>query len=110
MFLGSQDFSGGDGGFTVQSTPRVDNGEAFDFPWTYDGSGSFTTGGSEGVAHSRLTSPTLTVVADGLVELSFDHRYSIEDGLWDGGAVFLSVNGSVFEQVPNAAFTKKSGE
>jgi hypothetical protein len=100
-----EDFSGGAGGFTVQSTARADNGNPFDSPWIYDGSASFTTGGSEGVAHSRLTSPTLTVTADGAVELSFDHRYSIEGGNWDGGAVFLSVNNAPFEQIPNAAFS-----
>ena len=100
-----ENFSGGDGGFTVLSTPRADNGNPFDSPWIYDGSGSFTTGGSAGVAHSRLTGPTLTVTTDGLVELSFDHRYSIEGGNWDGGAVFLSVNNAAFEQIPNGAFS-----
>jgi hypothetical protein len=100
-----EDFSSGDGGFTVESTLRADNGNPYDSPWVYDGSGSFTTGGSQGVAHTRLTSPTLTVSADGEVELRVDHRYSIEGGLWDGGAVFLSVNGGLFEQVSNAAFS-----
>jgi len=100
-----ENFSGSDGGFTVQSSPRDDNGNPFDSPWVYDGSHSFTTGGSEGKAHSRLTSPTLTVATGGVVELSFTHRYSIEGDLWDGGAVFISVNGSAFDQIPAAAFT-----
>jgi len=98
-------------------------------PWTYDGGvgvmqtgGWFTNGQSAETSGNvydedgnlislgpgaqfnttRLTTPVLTVTAFGPVTLSFDHRYSFEyDGqAWDGGAVFLKVNGGDFEQVP----------
>jgi hypothetical protein len=78
-------------------------------PWTYDlASGTWLANGSENLAapsHSRLTSPPVTVTQSSSVELSFTHRYSIEGDLWDGGAVFMSVNGGAFTQVPNSAFT-----
>jgi hypothetical protein len=43
--------------------------------------------------------------APGEVILSFDHRYAMEPGDWDGGAVFRSVNGGAFTYVPSFSFS-----
>ncbi len=99
----SEDFSDGDGGFTV--TNENDHTD----PWAHDAvAGTWSTDGSEnGLAneHTRLTSPELTVEADGGYVLSFDHRYDIEGGDWDGGGVFISVNGGSFRYVEGDEFT-----
>ncbi len=97
-----EDFSGSDGGYTVANSGAIEG------PWVYDGAETWTVDGSENAAaptHSRLTSPTITFTSGGPVELSFVHRYSIEGGLWDGAAVFTSINGGPFEQVPGSSFT-----
>jgi hypothetical protein len=54
-----------------------------------------------------LTSATLGVDAAGVVSLSFDHRWAFEADTtnWDGGALFLSLNGGTFAQVPGSSFT-----
>ena len=97
------DFSESDGGFTVTN-------ENHDDPWAYDaGAGTWSTDGSANGAideHTRLTSPELTVDTDGLYVLSFDHRYDIEGGDWDGGGVFIRVNGGSFRYVEGAEFTE----
>jgi hypothetical protein len=97
-----EDFTGGDGGYVVTNTGEIEG------PWIYDGSSTWTVNGSENVGaptHSRLTSPAVAVTADGPVELSFVHRYSIEGDLWDGAAVFTSINGGGFTQVPGDSFS-----
>jgi hypothetical protein len=99
----SQDFNATDGGYSVTNTGSPVG------PWTWDGAGSWFTNGTDNngaPSHSRLTSPSFAVSADGAVELSFGHRYSFESGLWDAGAVFASVNGGAFTQVLNAAFSQ----
>ena len=99
----NEDFSADDGGFTVTN----ENGHTD--PWAYDaGVGAWSTDGSEtGVAdqHTRLTSPELTVAVNGGYVLNFDHRYDIEGGDWDGGGVFVSVNGGAFRYVEGAEFS-----
>jgi len=106
------DFNSNDGGFTSASPTGV-----FDGPWTYGasagvgGSGAwFTDGQGPENTHpntTTLTSPLLVLSVAGLVTLSFDHFYTFEfDGTrWDGGAVFLSVNGGAFAEVPSGNFT-----
>jgi len=56
---------------------------------------------------SILNTPALVVKADGTVTLSFDHRWSREDGggNWDGNQLRVSVNGGGFTTVPGSAFT-----
>jgi len=99
----SEDFTAGDGGFTVTN-------ENHDDPWAYDaGAGAWSTDGSENGAineHTRLTSPELTVETDGVYVLSFDHRYDIEGSDWDGGGVFISINGGAFRYVESEEFTE----
>ena len=97
-----EDFNGGDGGFTVTDAGNPEG------PWTYDaGLGTWFTNGSSSLgapSHSRLTSPTIDISGAGEAILSFVHRYSVEGDLWDGMAVFVSLNGADFTQVLNDSF------
>lgn len=99
-----EDFAANDGGFTVTN----ENNHAD--PWAYDAvAGAWSTDGSaNGSAnqHTRLTSPELNVTTTGGYAVSFDHRYDIEGGDWDAGALFVSVNGGPFEYVEGAQFTE----
>jgi hypothetical protein len=54
---------------------------------------------------SHLDSPPLTITAAGQAILSFSHRWSFEQGFWDGGQVRVSVNGGAFTTVPAGSFT-----
>jgi hypothetical protein len=65
---------------------------------------NWTAAGGQGIVYSRLTSPTLTVPTTGPVTLKFKHRYFFEDR-WDGGAVYVSVNGADPVYVDPSAFT-----
>jgi hypothetical protein len=98
----SEDFATDDGGFTVTN-------EDHDDPWAYDaGAGAWSTDGSANGAadeHTRLTSPELSVVANGGYLVTFAHRYDIEGDDWDGGGLFISVNGGSFRYVEGAEFT-----
>ncbi|MCU0961342.1 MAG: PEP-CTERM sorting domain-containing protein [Pirellulaceae bacterium] len=98
-----ENFDGDNGGYTV-----TDDGFP-ESPWQWDsGSGTWLTTGSENLgqpSHSRLTSPAVVITESGLLELTFLHRYSIEGDLWDGGAVFISVNGGEFNQLLTDAFS-----
>jgi MYXO-CTERM domain-containing protein len=108
----SYDFNANDGGFTSTL-----NTAAFDGPWVYGaasgagGSGGWSTEGQSPENNhpntTDLTSAVLGVDAEGVVSLSFDHRWSFEadDTNWDGGAVFLALNGGAFAQVLGANFT-----
>jgi hypothetical protein len=99
----NENFDTDDGAFTVTS-------ESHDDPWAYDaGAGAWSTDGSANGAadeHTRLTSPELTVDADGSYAVIFDHRYDIEGDDWDGAALFISVNGGSFDYVEGAKFTE----
>lgn len=99
------DFDGNDGGFTVVNTDPAPPG-----PWGYDSaSGKWVANGGEsdctGPYNSQLSSPGFTMTQDGSVSVSFDHRYSFEGDLWDGGAIRISVNGGEFTLVPAENFT-----
>lgn len=104
------DFNAGGGGFSVTNF-----NDPFDGPWVYGagsgvgGSGGWSTDGQGpelGRAPSTyLTSPAIPITAAGAVTMSFDHRYSFEVDAWDGGAVFVSLNGGAFTKVPGASFT-----
>lgn len=60
--------------------------------------------GGNGNTFSSLISPSVAVTATGAVTLTFTHRYDFET-TFDGGVVFVSVNGGVFTKVPLASFT-----
>lgn len=98
-----ENFDLDDGGYVVN------NGGGPEGPFTYDiSSGTWLANGSENLgapSSSGIISPTITVTQSGPVELSFSHRYSIEGDLWDGAAVFVSVNGGGYSQIPSSAFS-----
>jgi hypothetical protein len=66
--------------------------------------GYWAAAGGVGVVYSNLTSPTLTVPVSGTVTLKFKHRYYLE-GAYDGGAVYLSVNGGTPTYLAASAFS-----
>lgn len=88
----------------------------FSGPWTYKpaigagGTGGWATDGQAAEINvactADLVSPVFTVGLAGTVRLSFEHRHSLEDEVnrWDGGAVFISVNGGPATKVPSSAF------
>jgi hypothetical protein len=104
-------FDGANTAFTATSDA------VFAGPWVHSltagvgGSGGWTTDGqgpeNQQPNTTRLTSPALTVEANGAVIVSFDHMYSFEagGGNWDGGALFMSLNGGAVTHVGSAAFT-----
>lgn len=99
----SEDFKSSDGGYTVNNVGNIQN------EWTWAADQGWSVNGNEGGDGnpnnlSQLTSPAITIPASGPVGLSFMHRYSFEQD-WDAGAIFTSVNGGDFQQVPTASFT-----
>jgi hypothetical protein len=106
------DFNANDGGFTSTL-----NTAAFDGPWVYGatsgagGSGGWSTEGQNAEDNhpntTDLNSQILGVSAAGAVTLSFDHRWAFEADAtnWDGGGVFIAINGGVFTPVLGASFT-----
>lgn len=69
---------------------------------------NWTAAGGNGNTFSSLSSPSALVGSTGNVTLTFTHRYNFEtdvNGNWDGGAVFVSVNGGSFTKVPLSSFT-----
>jgi MYXO-CTERM domain-containing protein len=98
----SVDFTTDDGGYTVTNVGNIQN------QWTWAAGEGWQVNGNEGGDNSadnvsKLTSPVLTIPIDGMLEVSVDHRYSFEVD-WDAGAVFASVNGSEFAQIPGTDF------
>jgi len=63
-----------------------------------------TNGGTGNPVSTTLASPAVTVPANGNVTLTFTHRYDFETG-WDGGAVFVSVDGAPAVYLAGSAFT-----
>ena len=100
----TEDFTGGDGGFISTEV----GGSTF--PWTLNvPSSSWRLDGDTDLGsptRNNLTSPIIDVTGTEALIISFDHRYSIEGGLWDGGALFTSLNGGEFVQVPATAFVE----
>jgi hypothetical protein len=99
------DFALNDGGFTVQNTDTPPPG-----PFVYSATVGWSADGGEsacsGPYNSKLISPNFTVPQTEEVTLTFDHRYSFEAGLWDGGQVQISVNGGPFTPVPPENFVQ----
>jgi autotransporter-associated beta strand protein len=100
---GTEDFSTHGGGFAIGTavTPETD--------WIYTAGSWRSNGQASGFGTdntSNLTSPTYLVGQTGPVTLSFSHRYSFEQGFFDGGVVDLSVNGGAFTRVPLGSFSQ----
>ncbi len=70
--------------------------------------GWLVTGANAGPANGSITSPPVTITATGEPTLTFTHRYSFEyDGTaWDGGAVYVSIDGGGFTQLAAGDFTE----
>ncbi|MCP5525153.1 MAG: hypothetical protein H7A46_26820, partial [Verrucomicrobiales bacterium] len=101
------DFADGDGGFTVENSgePPANWG-----PWEYStADGQWIALGADpncgGPFNSKLTSPAYGVPVSDEVTLNFTHRYRLEGDLWDGGQVWVSVNGGAFTPVNPDKFT-----
>lgn len=103
------------GGFTAGLLPGS-TGELAPNSWTYSATAgiganngawfvnNFEASATVAWIGLTLTSPVLSIAATGNHQISFDQRYSFEPS-WDGGQLQVSVNGSGFVTVQNAAFT-----
>lgn len=98
--LFSQDFSGNDGGFTETS----DGTDPTAFAYS-GATGTWTLEGDDtGPSTSFLASPAITITGVEEIQITFDHRYSIELD-WDGCGLFVSINGGTFTRVEEGNFT-----
>ena len=97
-----EDFSANDGGFVQEATG------ASPIPATYNsGSGTWSIEGDDsGPATNTITSPAITVPSTSGIQVSFDHRYSIEGGDWDGCGLQISIDGGEFKNVPASDFSQ----
>ena len=97
-----EDFADNDGGFVQEATGNTP------IPAFYSaGSGTWSIEGDDsGPATNTITSPTIAVPSTAGIQVSFDHRYSIEGGDWDGAGLQLSIDGGEFTNVPRSAFTQ----
>ena len=100
-----ESFTGGNGGFTA-TTPGAFKGTPFGY---VPGAGSWQVNQEDPENGSPnttiLDSPAVTIARAGYALLSFSHRWSVEQGFWDGCAVQVSVNGGAFATVPATAFS-----
>ena len=104
----SEDFTAGDGGFTQTTSGAAVN------PWTFNAEDAnwFTDGEANESAsvNHYLETPTISIPtpldSPPVLRISFDHRYSLETGDWDGGALQYRVNGGAFITVPKADFSQ----
>jgi hypothetical protein len=101
----SKTFTNDNAGFTVENTDPAPPG-----PWEYDQANAAWSapGGNAdcgGPYNSKLTTPAYTIPVSEEVTLTFAHRYSFEPDRWDGGQVWISVNGGAFTPVAATNFT-----
>jgi autotransporter-associated beta strand protein len=100
----TEDFSTSAGGFSASATAPPES------EWTYTAgswrSNAQATGGFGSVNTSYLTSPVYKISQAGPVTLTFSHRYSFEQGYYDGGAVEVSKNGGAFTRVETGSFSQ----
>jgi hypothetical protein len=100
-------FDASDGGFAVVKGIGANATLGLE-GWTYAAAaGSWRANGGTGVKNCTLNTPTMELLQAGDLLLRFSHRYNFEDdgaSRWDGGAVFVSVNGGPFTYVPTNAF------
>jgi hypothetical protein len=97
-----EDFSANDGGFVQEATGNTP------IPSIYNsGSGTWSMEGDDsGPATNTITSLPIAVPTTHEIQVSFDHRYSIEGGNWDGAGLQISIDGGAFTNVPSSAFTQ----
>lgn len=103
--LYSSNFNANNGGLNVLNV-----GGPSSPTWSYSGSGgvgntgAWSINGLNSVSTKALYSSSF-ISNGGAVTLSFDHRRNFESG-FDGGAVFVSINGSAFNYLAGSAFTQ----
>ena len=101
----SDDFEDSGGDFTSSFTRHAVGN------WAYDPRRqSWVANGSDiGIPSSKyLSTEWLTVPESGILELTFEHRYSFEfDGIrWDGGAVLFGANDGPFMTLLGSTFLR----
>lgn len=83
-------------------------------PWTYGAaggvanSGAWYVNGSTGGLANHATQALVSgnfVSTGGTVTIQFEHRFNFEAG-YDGGALFVSINGGAYNYVTNSDFTQ----
>ncbi|MFT6864211.1 MAG: hypothetical protein ACJAVK_002775 [Akkermansiaceae bacterium] len=97
-----EDFTADDGGFVQEATGNSP------IPSLYNSaSGTWSMEGDDsGPTTNTITSPPIAVALSAGIQVSFDHRYSIEGDDYDGGGLQISINGGEFKNVPASAFTQ----
>jgi hypothetical protein len=102
QLLLDEEFTANDGGFVEEATgatPIPAIYSAANGTWAMEGDGS-------GPSTNTLTSPAIAVSATAGLQVSFDHRYSIEGDDWDGAGLQISIDGGEFKNVLGSAFTQ----
>lgn len=89
------------GAGTIGNTILPVNGGIAKLPESGD---KWSTNGGNPNVYSNLLSPSIVVPATGNVTLTFTHRFNFEVG-FDGGAVFVSVNGGTYTYLDGTAFS-----
>jgi len=102
-------FATSNGGMTATQWAGTNTVGAWVYGTTLPSVGGTATWATPGVAAGgaaayALTTPTLTVQANGQVTGSFTHRFSFETN-FDGSALLFSVNGGSFNKVPVGLLT-----
>lgn len=103
----STDFNSNDGGFTAAVTSGSTSN-----PFTYStsggiggvGDGAWINNGVAASSQKTLTSPAITVPANGDVTIQFSHRFRFEAAA-DGGQLQVSINGGAFSTVTSGSFS-----
>ena len=97
-----ENFADNDGSFVQEATGNTP------IPALYNaGRGTWSIEGDDsGPATNTITSPIIEVPKTAGIQVSFDHRYSIEADDWDGAGLQISIDGSEFTNVPQSAFTQ----
>ena len=97
-----EDFAANDGGFVQEATGNTPIDSIYN-----SASGTWSMEGDDsGPATNTITSPSIAVPTTHGIQVSFDHRYSIEGGNWDGAGLQISIDGGAFTNVPSSAFTQ----
>ncbi len=97
-----EDFSANDGGFVQEATGNTPIDSIYN-----SASGTWSMEGDDsGPATNTLTSLPIAVAMPAGIQVSFDHRYSIEGDNWDGAGLQISIDGGEFKNVPASAFTQ----
>ena len=91
-----ENFADNDGSFVQEATGNTP------IPALYNaGRGTWSIEGDDsGPATNTITSPIIEVPKTAGIQVSFDHRYSIEADDWDGAGLQISIDGSEFTNVP----------